>query len=69
MSRLDPDYLRRLQRAYRRLCEHVEQEHDTRAVGTAGQVEAAHQRAHTREGTPWHSDAWWLEPPAEEGSA
>lgn len=60
------DHLHRLYLAYRGLCDHVREVHGIDAPGTAGQVEAVHQRAHAREGTPWHSDAWRLPEPSQE---
>ena len=50
--------LERLRAAYFALCAHVQDTHGVFPSGSAGQVEAQHQAAHAREGTPWHPDAW-----------
>ena len=59
----DHDHIADLHATYFALCAHVRDVHGIHAVGTAGQIEAAHQRAHTREGTRWHLDAWQLPDP------
>ncbi len=53
--------LERLRAAYFSLCAHLRETHGVEpCVGTAGQVEAQHQRAHADEGSSWHLDAWRL---------
>ncbi|MGH3519066.1 MAG: hypothetical protein ACRDQ7_16920 [Haloechinothrix sp.] len=52
--------LDRLRAACFALCAHVRDVHGVYPSGSASQVEAQHQAAHAREGTPWHPDAWRL---------
>lgn len=65
MSTISDAELERLRTAHKRLQQHLRDAHGIAMGGSANELERRHMAAHRAEGTPWHADAYQLDPPEE----